>query len=97
MNVRLLDLARQELDDAFVWYETQSEELGRDFLDALDRAVRRVVAFPLSCAEIEPGLRRCLLVRFPYGLIYGLDGEDVVVVAVSHLHRKPREWVERIR
>ena len=46
--------------------------------------------------EIEPGVRRCLLARFPYGLIYGLDGEMLVVVAVAHLHREPRYWVDRI-
>ena len=95
MSVRFLDIARQELDEAVVWYEAQREQLGRDFLDALDRAVRRIVALPLSCVELEPGLRRCLLVRFPYGVVYGLDGEDIVVVAIAHLHREPRYWVER--
>jgi len=52
--------------------------------------VRRAVAYPLSCPEIDPGLRRCLLARFPYGLLYGLDGDTVVVVAIAHLHREPR-------
>jgi hypothetical protein len=69
--------------------------LGREFLDELDRAVRRVAAFPLSCSEIEPGLRRCLMARFPYGLIYGVDQDLLVVVAVAHLHREPRYWIDR--
>jgi hypothetical protein len=54
------------------------------------------VAFPMSCAEIEPGLRRCLLARFPYGLIYGMEDDSIVVIAVTHLHRLPRYWTDRV-
>jgi plasmid stabilization system protein ParE len=95
MKIRFLAPARQELDDAVIWYNEQADGLGREFLDELDRAIRRSVAYPLSSPEIEPGLRRCLLARFPYGLVYGLDGDTVVVVAVAHLHREPRYWSDR--
>jgi hypothetical protein len=40
-------------------------------------------------------VRFLLLTRFPYGLVYGLDGDTVVVVAVEHLHRMPRYWADR--
>jgi hypothetical protein len=50
----------------------------------------------MSCPEIEPGIRRCRLARFSYGLIYGVDGETIVIVAVAHLHRRPRYWIDRI-
>jgi plasmid stabilization system protein ParE len=96
MKARLLTLAQQELDDAVAWYDEQADGLGKDFLDELDRALRRAVAFPMSCPEITSGLRRCLLARFPYGLIYGLEDDMMVVVAVAHLHRKPRYWAGRI-
>ena len=96
MKVRFLALAQQELDDAVTWYNEQVAGLGREFLDELDRSVRRAVTYPLSCPEIDPGLRRCLLARFPYGLLYGLDGDTVVVVAIAHLHREPRYWSDRI-
>jgi plasmid stabilization system protein ParE len=96
VKLRFLILAQRELDDAVVWYNEQAAGSGQEFLDELDRAVRRTVAFPMSCPEIEPGVRRCLLARFPYGLIYGVDREMIVVVAVAHLHREPRYWVSRI-
>jgi plasmid stabilization system protein ParE len=95
MNVRFLNLAEQELADAVIWYDQQASGLGRDFLDELDRAIRRVAAFPLSFPEIEPELRRCLLTRFPYGVIYGLEQDTILVVAVAHLHRQPRYWADR--
>jgi plasmid stabilization system protein ParE len=95
MNVRFLKPAQSEVDDAVIWYDSQSPGLSTEFLDDLDRAIRRIAAFPLSCAEVEPDLRRCLLSRFPYGLIYGIDSGTIIVVAVAHLHREPRYWIHR--
>ena len=95
MKVRFLALAQKELDDAVAWYNRQASGLGLEFLDELDRAVRRAVTFPMSCPEIEPGIRRCLLARFPYGLIYGVNRGAIVVIAVAHLHREPRYWIDR--
>ena len=96
MKLRFLILAQRELNEAVAWYNEQAAGSGQEFLDELDRVVRRAVTFPMSCPEIEPGVRRCLLARFPYGLIYGVDRKTIVVVAVSHLHREPRYWVGRI-
>ena len=96
MKVRFLAVARQELDDAVAWYKEQAAGLEWEFLDEIDRAIRRVSAFPASCPEIEPDVRRCLLARFPYGLIFGVDGDTLVVLAVAHLHRQPRYWIDRL-
>jgi plasmid stabilization system protein ParE len=95
VNLRFLSSARQELDDAFVWYERQSPGLGYEFLDEFDRTIHRIRAYPDSCAEMSPGIRRAVVARFPYGLIYGQDGDAIVVVAVAHLHRQPRYWFGR--
>lgn len=97
MKISFLKLAQQEVDDAVVWYDSQLSGLGIRFLDDLDRAVRRISLYPFSCAEIESGLRRCLLTRFPYGIIYGIEANSIVVIAVAHLHREPRYWVDRIK
>lgn len=96
MKIRFLTLADQEVDDAVVWYDNQVDGLGREFLDELDRSVRLVRAYPEASTEIEPGIRRWLLARFPYSLVYGIDKETVVVIAVAHLHREPRYWVDRL-
>ena len=96
MNIRFLNLADHEVDDAVVWYNEQVNGLGREFLDELDRSVRLVKSFPEASTEIEPGIRRCLMARFPYSLIYGIDQQTIVVVAVAHLHREPRYWADRL-
>ena len=96
MRIRFLEAAQQEVDDAVAWYDEREEDLGRDFLDELDRVIRRVKSFPLASTEIELGIRRCLLARFPYSLIYGIDEDLIIVVAVCHLHRQPRYWIDRL-
>jgi len=96
MRIRFLGVAQREVDDATAWYDEREEDLGRDFLDELDRVIRRIKLFPSASTEIDPGIRRCLLARFPYGVVYGIDEDLVVVIAVAHLHRHPRYWVDRL-
>ena len=96
MKIRFLSLAQQEVDDAVLWYSNQTENAGLEFLDELDRAVRLVTSFPLALTEIEPEIRRCLLARFPYALIYGVEQETIVIIAVAHLRRQPGYWADRI-
>ena len=95
MNIRFLTTAKEELDEAFVWYEKQVPGLGASFLTEIDRTVRRIHTYPDSFTEIEPGIRRARLNRFPYGLIYAMDGRDALVLAVAHLHRRPGYWKGR--
>lgn len=96
MKVRFLKPAQAEVDDAVAWYDSQLRGPGTQFLDDIDRTIRRITAFPLSSVEIEQDIRRCLLSRFPYGIIYGIDSDTVIIVAVAHLHRDPRYWVDRL-
>ncbi len=96
MKVRYLPLAESEIDEAFQWYEDQRVGLGYEFLAEFNRTIDRVVVYPEAYTVIEEGLHRALVKRFPYGIIYGVDGEGecIVIVAVSHLHREPFYWME---
>ena len=95
MNVRFLSPAAQELDDAYQWYEDQLPGLGIEFLAEIDEAVHRITAWPKAQPTLGGPLRRCLVRRFPYGLIYGVESQSIVIVAVAHLHRKPFYWTHR--
>jgi len=96
MNIRFLTMAETEVDNAVSWYQEQTEDQSLNFLNELDQAVQVVKAYPLLAAEIEPNIRRFLFRRFPYSLIYGIDEDTIVVIAVSHDHREPRYWIERV-
>ena len=95
MNVRFLTIAQQEVDDAYEWFEERTEGKGLEFLDELDRVVRLIRSFPLAALEIEPEIRRSLVPRFPYAVVYGIDDQTLVVIAVARTHRKPSYWIDR--
>ena len=96
MNVRFLTLAQQEIDEAVVWFNEQDDGKGVDFLDELDRVVRLVKSYPFASTKIERDIRRCLFARFPYSLIYGVEEQTIVVIAVAHSRRSPRYWIDRL-
>ena len=96
MKLSFLAVAQQELDEAHDWYELQSTGLGRLLIAEVLVAARRIMIFPASCHEVAPEVRRCLIRRFPYALIYRTDGDELLVLAMMHQHRKPRYWQERL-
>lgn len=97
MKVTFLKLAEKELDDAFAYYESVQRGLGFRFLSEVELSKNRILSFPLSYEKIGKYSRRCLVQKFPYGLIYQYIGskEEILIVAVSHLHRKPEYWANR--
>jgi plasmid stabilization system protein ParE len=96
VNVRFLTLAQQEIDEAVIWFDEQADGKGMDFLDELDRVVRLIKSYPFASTEIEAAIRRCLFARFPYALIYSIEQQTIVVIAVAHARRAPRYWVDRL-
>ncbi len=95
MKVEFLSVAQTELDQAFEWYETQQKDLGLQLLNEFDAAMRRIINYPESYVLIETDVRRCLVKRFPYGILYGIDTDKIIVIALAHLHRKPDYWMDR--
>ena len=94
-TVRLLPAARRELDEAFLWYETKSPGLGTAFRTEADRQFARISEHPLQFPEIRADIRRARLQRFPYGVFFRIDGDEVFVIAFFHAARNPRNWQGR--
>lgn len=92
-------LARRELFEASAFYDQKIEGLGEVFLDEVQVGLDRLALHPRAGREVLRGIRRLLIVRFPYSLIYvlGDDGHDeVLILAVAHQKRYPRYWVGRL-
>lgn len=99
-QVRFVDEAVAEVNDAMRWYEDRSGGLGLTFLAAVDRAVETVMRWPRFGSLVEfvaeqVAVRRVPVARFPYFVAYLVVGEDVVVLAVAHERRRPQYWSER--
>jgi plasmid stabilization system protein ParE len=95
--------ADAEVDSAVDWYEAQRPGLGAEFFAELRRDLGIVAAAPRSWplwpgAHMQAlGVRRFVMSRFPFALPYLVIEEQVVVLAVAHLRRRPGYWLRRVR
>ena len=96
MQIRFAEAANDELVDACDWYEQQQTGLGGRFKDAVRDAAQRIARTPLLFPIELEDVRRYVMNQFPYTLRYVLRGDEVWIMAVSHHHRRPDYWVERI-
>ena len=87
--------AERELNAAALYYEESVEGLGQQFLDEFEEAISQIQKFPKASPIYEEEYRRYLLERFPFGVIYRIDGDDLFIIAIAHLKRKPNYWVSR--
>ena len=69
--------------------------LGEEFSLEVRTAMRNVLSYPNTWPVLEEGIRRCLVNRFPYGILYSIEPDRIFVLAVMHLHRRPGYWKER--
>ena len=97
MRFRFLHAARTELKGASVAYKRIRIELGEKFKSALSKALDRIETWPLGCGKVYGEVRICRIQRFPYGIVYVARDEEIVVVAVMHLHRRPGYWKQRLK
>jgi plasmid stabilization system protein ParE len=88
--------AEAELAEAFDWYERRVPGLGADFLAAVDGALDSLLGNPLQHPVVYKTVRRALLRRFPYQVLFLVEEEAITVIAVFHGARDPRIWRDRI-
>jgi len=94
VNLRFLDKAEEEMTAAARIYEDQAAGLGERFLDEVEGCVDLLLDRPFIGRPIGE-FRRFPLRKFPFTLIYVLEDDILVVVAVSHHRRRPGYWMER--
>lgn len=89
--------AQGELNHAISHYESNEPGLGNQFAIEIFAAVERIKANPGMWPILDHQIRRCLVHRFPYGVIYSVDEQrsQVLILAVMHLHRQPGYWSGR--
>ena len=88
--------AETEFVRAVEYYEEREEGLGLDFAVEIYSTIERSLAHPQAWPVIEEDIRRSLVGRFPYGLLYAEEGDRILIVAVMHLHREPDYWKHRM-
>jgi toxin ParE1/3/4 len=87
--------AEAEFDHAIDYYEDCRPGLGLEFADEVLAAIARICEFPDAWSEMSADTRRCLVNRFPFGIIYQVKGDYLNVIAVADLRRRPGYWARR--
>ena len=89
--------AEQELDKAVRYYEECRSGLGLEFAEEVYATIARIIAYPKAYTRLSKHTRRCLVHRFPFGIIFQVKDSVLRVIAVANLNRKPGYWKRRIR
>jgi len=88
--------ARLEYREAAAFYESRQVGLGAAFTREIEAAIEQIVETPERFRFIEQDVRRCLARTFPYGVLYTVEQDLVLIVAIAHGSREPGYWQKRL-
>jgi len=87
--------AAEEIVETTAYYEGEVPGLGDRFIAEVEQIVEVLCDQPNIGQSVGEELRRIILARFPYSLIYSIESERIWVIAVAHHRRRPGYWQER--
>lgn len=97
MRVIVDPRAQEELVEAVEWMAARSPDRAAAFREAYATILQRIADHPEQFPQVEPGLRRALIRRFRYSVLFALREDHAVVLVVMHQHRRPGYWQDRLR
>jgi plasmid stabilization system protein ParE len=100
-SLRIDAEAEEEIAHAIDHYENEREGLGFEFWTEVSDAIDALDEPGPECGPViglprELGVRRKLLSRFPYAVVFVEGDTSVRVIAVMHGHRRPAYWRRRL-
>jgi plasmid stabilization system protein ParE len=86
------EVAEIEINEAADFYDLESQGLGDVFIDEIQKALQGIVDFPDAAPLIRGRIRKRIVSKFPYSLIYSARENEVRILAVAHHKRRPFYW-----
>ncbi len=87
--------ALNEYAEAVQYYVQQRTEVAQAFIDAVENAVYQIRESPNRWNLVDEDVRRCLTRKFPYGILYTIEQDYILILAVMHCSREPGYWKSR--
>ncbi|MFM2311189.1 MAG: hypothetical protein RLZZ04_465 [Cyanobacteriota bacterium] len=87
--------ALNEYTETVKYYKEQRVEVAQAFINAIEDTVYRIRESPTRYAVIDDDVRRCMARRFPYGILYTIEPNYILILAVMHCSQKPGYWKSR--
>jgi plasmid stabilization system protein ParE len=97
MSLRVMfhELAEVELNEATQYYASEVASLGLAFLAEVERSIEQIRDHPEAAPIIHKIVRRRLLRRFPYSILYTIGDDAVHILAIANQKRRPFYWHRR--
>jgi plasmid stabilization system protein ParE len=96
MRLRLLRAAQSDIRAEKAYYRKLNPELAERFQTVVQKATQAITFQPLAMQVIELDIRRWPIDGgFPHGILYRIEGEDILVIAVFHPKQSPQKWAAR--
>lgn len=96
MRVIFHDLARKEFLDTRDYYDDFVFGLGKLFVEEVEKCLSIIKSYPLSYPILKDNIRKAVVLKFPYSILYRYEKNIIYVLAVMHQKRKPNYWSSRI-
>jgi len=96
MNYYFHQEAEAEFIAAIDFYEERQAELGYEFAQEVYAGIQSILDHPRTWPVFDLDIRRRLIERFPYAILYSIEDKTIYVLAVMHLHREPNYWKSRV-
>lgn len=87
--------AVEEAEAAARWYAERSRTAAVEFSNEVDAAESAIAQFPEAWPPFDHNTRRYLLRRFPFNVVYRVEPERIVILAIAHASRRPGYWTSR--
>jgi len=88
--------ALEEYESAALYYAEQDVDLQLRFIESIENAIERILESPTRWRVIDEDVRRYIAHVFPYGILYTIEDDFVLIIAVMHFSREPGYWKDRI-
>jgi hypothetical protein len=80
-----------------LYYEKIKPNLGLEFAIEVQKSINQILTHPTAWSELGGEIRRCLVNRFPFGVLYSIFDNEIFIIAVMNLHRHPNYWNDRLK
>jgi toxin ParE1/3/4 len=87
--------ALEEYREAAHWYAEREAQVAGKFVVSVEEAIARIVEAPDRWRIVDEDVRRCLTRVFPFGILYTIEDNFLLIVAIMHLSRAPGYWKSR--
>jgi plasmid stabilization system protein ParE len=89
-------IAQLELDESVAWYENKRVGLGAEFRNEIEKRLQRIAIHPQQFRQIRGQVRRAVLQRFPFSIYFLPEVYRIIVLAIFHARRAPRNLERRL-